>query len=100
MEDLGSCLQRVFKDVAKADCPVHGLVRVESEEVDIPWTGEQDGQQVTDRHGQQHCVGGGGHADPAQYRDDQTVGHEGDHHQQWHEVTVEWLNHLYGTQPR
>lgn len=97
VKDLRSCLQGVLKDIAKADCPVHCLVGVKCEEVDIPWTGKQNGQQVTDSHGQQNCVGGGRHADPAQHPDDQAVGHKCYQHQQRHEVTIERLNHLYRT---
>ena len=39
------------------------------------------------------------HREPAQDKDDDTVGEEGDAHEDWHEETIDWLNNINLTQP-
>ena len=50
-----------------------------------PGGGDEDGAEITDRHGEQDAVGGGPHAGPAQDDDDDGVGDQGDHGQHRHD---------------
>ena len=36
---------------------------------------------------------------PAQDNDDDTIGEEGDEHEDWHEEAIDWLNNIQRTQP-
>lgn len=53
--------------------------------LDSPWCRDEDGAEITDCHGEQHTVGGGPHARPAEDHDDDGVGDEGHHGQDRHD---------------
>ena len=97
--DLRRCLQRELEGVTGEFGPLDVLQGLEGVEVDVPGGGQQDGQQVAHGHRGQDGVGGRPHGGPGQDDDDDRVGDAGDRHEDRHQVAVDWLDQLEGTQP-
>ena len=96
---LGRRLQRELEGEAGQRGPLDVLQSLEGVEVDVPWGGDEDGQQVTDCHRGEDSVGGRPHAGPGQHDDDGRVGDEGDQHEDRHQVAVHRLHQLDRPQP-
>ena len=87
VEYLRCGLQTELEHVASCPVPVQTVVTIKQVEIDVPGSWQEDGQEVTNGHGDEDCVGRGAHVVLTQHNDDNGVGHQSHHHQEWHYVS-------------
>ena len=99
VEDLWRGLHHELKQVAGEQTPPLPVMVAQAEQVDVPGGGKDHRQQVADGHAQEDSVGGTGHSGPAENKDDERVGDEGDEYEDGHDDAVDGLDQLQRAQP-